>query len=265
MKSKINSSNLQTLLFFILLIAAAAFAGDKDDPEWIKTFQDVKSLMESSDSYRAISYINNLSEPDSVAGIYSRLVDDFYWKEKNLPHVISISRAGIQYCLTKSDELKVSDPILAREIKKKARIISYNLASFTWPGWDEKGIIISHSDILIGLDAARLNLRLVKELNEDDEKLSVAYRGIGAQLIAVQKYNKAIEAFESSKEHARLAGDKMGELLANGYIGITMIIAGDTAGNELLGHAIKELEKLNNEDAKFFIEQFNTALNVFIK
>ncbi len=265
MKSRIKLSNLQTFFFALLFLAAAALAGDKDDPVWTKTFQNVKSLMGSSDSYQAISYINNLGEPDSVAEIYSRLVNDFYWKEKNLPHVIIMARAGIQYCLTKSDELKMPEPILAREIKKKARIISYNLASFSWPGWDEKGINIGHSDIIIGLDAARLNLRLVKELNEDDGKLSVAYWGIGAQLIAVQKYDEAIETFESSKEHARLAGEQMGQLLADGYIGITKIISGEEEGNELLGQAIKELEKLDNEDANFFIEQFNTALNVFIK
>ena len=57
----------------------------------------------------------------------------------------------------------------------------------------------------------------------------------------------------------------MGELLAEGYIGITKIASGDETGREILGQATKELEEFDNEDSKFYIEQFNTALNVFIK
>ncbi len=254
----------QNLIFVFFLFVSAA-AGDIDDSVGEKTLKDVTSLLENSDSFQAISYINNIGDADTVAEIYSNLVLDFYWKEKNLPYVITLARAGIQYCLAKADEFKLADPTRADEMKKKARIISYNLASFTWPGWGEKGIAIGHSDILIGLDAARLNLRLVRELNEDDKKLSVAYWAIGAQLLAVQKYDEAIEAFDSSKEHDRLAGDRMGELLAEGYIGITKIASGDETGREILGQATKELEEFDNEDSKFYIEQFNTALNVFIK
>ncbi len=253
----------QSLIFVFFLFVSAA--GGNDDSVGEKTLRDVTSLLENSDSFQAISYINNIGEPDTVAEIYSNLVLDFYWKEKELPYVVTIARAGIQYCLAKADEFKLTDPTRADEMKKKARIISYNLASFTWPGWDQKGIAIGHSDILIGLDAARLNLRLVRELNEDDKKLSVAYWAVGAQLLAVQKYDEAIEAFDSSKEHARQAGDRMGELLADGYIGITKTASGDEEGREILAQATKELEKFDNEDSKFYIEQFNTALNVFIK
>jgi len=252
------------LITFSILITPA-FTNEEDDPARAKIFQNVKSMLENSDSYQVIGYINSLGEPDSVAEIYSNLVMDFYWKEKSLPHVITIARAGIQFCLTKADELQDMETILSREMKKKARIISYNLASFTWPGWDEKGIVITNSDILIGLDAARLNLRLVRELGEDDLKISIAWWAVGAQLMAVQKYDKALEAFQSSKEHAHLAGDNTNELLADGYIGVTKTIAGDKDGNKILGQAIEELKKLNTEDSKFFIEQLNTVLNVFIK
>jgi hypothetical protein len=259
-----NRAAIWGSLFFIVFLFVSAACEDIN-PAAEKTFNDVKSLLDSADSYQAIGYIDNLGTPDTVAGIYSQLVLDFYWKEKNLPDVITIARAGLQYCLTKADELKSSAPELARELKKKARVISYNLASFTWPGWDEKGIPIGHSDIQIGLDAARLNLRLVKELNEGEDKLAVAYWALGAQLMADQKYSEANAAFAQSKAHARFAGDRMNELLADGYIAINRIITGDEDGNKLLGNAIEELKGMHNEDADFFVEQFNTALNVFIK
>ncbi len=255
----------QILIFVFFLFVSAAHTDDQTDPAYEKTYNQVKSLLDSADSYQAIGYIDNLGTPDTVAGIYSQLILDFYWKEKNLYDVIAIARAGLQYCLTKADELKLSDPELAKELKKKARVISYNLASFTWPGWDEKGIAIGHSEILIGLDAAKVNLRLVKELNEGEDKLAVAYWALGAQLMADQKYTEANSAYAQSKAHARFAGDRMNELLADGYIAINRIITGDEDGNKLLGNAIEELKGMNNEDADFFVEQFNTALNVFIK
>jgi len=257
--------NLIFIVFIFALFISAANADDQANPAMEKIFNKVKTLLDSTDSYQAIDFINSLGEPDSVAQIYSSLILDFYWKEKNLPAVITIARAGIQYSLSQAEEFELTDPIRAKEIKRKARIISYNLASFTWPGWDEKGIPVGHSDILIGLDAARLNLRLVKELNEGDDKLSVAYWGLGAQLMALQKYNEANSAFAQSKAHARFAGDRMNELLADGYIAINKILSGDENGKKLLGSAIKELEQMKNEDADFFIGQFNTVLNVFIK
>ena len=150
-------------------------------------------------------------------------------------------------------------------MKVSARRISYNLASFTWPGWGEKDLLITPADIEVGLDAARLNVRLVGELNEGDTPHSIAYWGLGAQLIAVQKYDEALKAFKKSKDYAHNAGEKLSELLADGYIGITMIVSGDESGQEILGETIKKLNAIGSEDALYFVEQFNTAMNVFIK
>jgi hypothetical protein len=67
----------QFLLFVLFLLVPGANADDDIGLVYKKTFDEVKSLLDSADSYQAIGYINNLGEPDSVAGIYSELVIDF--------------------------------------------------------------------------------------------------------------------------------------------------------------------------------------------
>lgn len=248
-----------------LLIANCTFADDKDDANRKEIFNNTKSLLISSDSYQATGFINSLGEPDSVAEYYSFLVERFYWQEKNLPNVIILAQGGIHYCLLKSAELRMDQPEQAMKLKKKARVISYNLASFCWPGWVEEGINIGHENIITGLDAAMLNIRLVKELNEGNLEHAYAYWIYGAQLLALQKYDEAIGAFRLSGEYAADENDRLNKLLAEGYVAITKIASGDSDGRKLLGDTIEALNKMDNDDARYFIGQFNTALGVFIK
>lgn len=252
-------------LAIMLLSCSLGMAQNEADSVRVKIFEKVRTFIDDQNFFGAVSYIQAQGKPEEVAKTYERLVLDFYWQSKSIPDVISLARAGLQYCLTEAERLKQSNPEGATELKQSAKRISYNLASFTWPGWDEKGCVITHQDILIGLDAARLNLRLVNELKDGDEAMSVAYWGLGAQLIATQQYDQALESFDMAKKYARSAGSKLDELLADGYIGVTMIISGDEKGHEKLGEAIKKLKEDGSEDALFFIEQFNTAMNVFIK
>ncbi|PKK83736.1 MAG: hypothetical protein CVT49_06875 [candidate division Zixibacteria bacterium HGW-Zixibacteria-1] len=236
-----------------------------EDSTRIRTYEKVKTLIEDQNFFGAVTYVQSLGKPEEVAKVYEKLVLDFYWKAKSIPDVVSIARAGLQYCLTEAERIKQENPEEAAALKESAKKMSYNLASFTWPGWDEKGYVITHQDILVGLDAARLNVRLVHELNNGDEAISIAYWGLGAQLIATQQYDQALDAFDKSRKYAISAGNRLNELLAEGFIGVTMIISGDEKGRDKLGEAVKKLNEVGSEDALFFVGQFNTALNVFIK
>ncbi|MEW5923496.1 MAG: hypothetical protein AB1746_05865 [Candidatus Zixiibacteriota bacterium] len=257
------------VLILVCAVPALAYPNDevsgKSENMTSQIYERCSQLIKDGNFFGAVSDIQSQGKPEEVAKVYEKLVLDFYWQAKSIPDVVSIARAGLQYCLTEAERLRQSDPEGATELKQSAKRISYNLASFTWPGWDEKGCVITHQDILIGLDAARLNLRLVNELKDGDEAMSIAYWGLGAQLIAIQQYDPALEAFDMAKKYARSAGSQLNELLADGYIGVTMIITGDGKGHEKLGQIVKKLREIGSEDALFFIEQFNTALNVFIK
>jgi hypothetical protein len=255
------------LAALLIITCAGSSAADenKDDAARAAFFKNIKTLLEKADSYSVFEFIQTREDPVEAAEIYSDLVSDFYWKDKDLHKSISFAGAGIQYCLIKAGELETIQPETAEELKDQAKVISYNLASFAWPGWDEEGIVIGSTEIAAGLDAAWLNLRLVRELNKDNLELSNAWWVVGAQLLASQKYDEAVKAFESSMNSAHLASDRINKLLAQGFVGTAMIVGGNEDGHQILGNVIKALSELNSEEGRFVIDQLNTALNVFIK
>ncbi len=267
MKKKLRAGFCLIFILCIIFPVQEALCQQKDTEDRAMVLNKVKALLKEHDTFKAIEYINDQGEPQTVAKIYSNLVNDFYWKEKAFSEVITFSRAGIQYCLTKAQEIAKDDVEKVVQLKTTAKIISYNLASYTWPGWDEKGISISQSDLLVGLDAAKLNLRLAFELKKGAVPLSMAYWVLGAQYLALANYDEAIKAFISSKEKAEEGNNKMNDLLASGYIGVTKIIQGSqkVEGEKELDKAIKEFKKLNTKDSEFYIEQLKTVLKIFAK
>ena len=236
-----------------------------DDPERAKVLKEVKSLLQKNDTFKAIEFVNSQGEPETVAKRYLDLVMDFYWKEHALPQVIIFASAGIQYSITKAQELAKEESEKAVQLRSIAKTMAYNLASFTWPGWDEEGIVISKADLVTGLDAAKLNLRLALELKKGSVPLSNAYWVLGAQYLAAQEYDEAIEGFVSAKEKAQEANDNASELMNLGYIGIAKVIGRShkVEGERQFDEAIEGLKKLNTKDAKFYINQLKTALKVF--
>jgi hypothetical protein len=167
------------------------------------------------DTFTAIEYLDQQDDPLTVANVYSTLVMRLYWEDKNLPAVVAIARAGIQYGLTAA--AMASDHDLAMEIKSVAKEVAYNLASFTWPGWDEPGMIISQSDVAIGLDAAKTNLRLADELKKGDLPLSRAYWMLGRHYLASGHLDKAKACFAKAENFAIAASAEADRLLAQGF------------------------------------------------
>nr|MBN2277859.1 hypothetical protein [candidate division Zixibacteria bacterium] len=230
-----------------------------------ETFAAVKNMLESQDLYKAFDYVNSPGDPEQVGEHYSNLLNDFYWKDKNLYHVKAFGQAGIHYCLSQAEILRTQDSNRSVALKNQAKVIAFNLASCVWPGWNEPGIIISSEDCRLGLEAAKLNLRLATELGDDDLKMSNSYWMVGAQYLANQKYDEAAASFEKSREMAHRAGEKEYEFMAEGYLAITGIISGDKTGHDRLGEATRKLTEIGSDDALFFLDQFNTVLNTFIK
>src|SRR5689334_18332785 len=121
--------------------------------------QTVTTLLREQDSYAAIEHLERQPDPLAVARTYGDLVRHLYWKEKELPAVIAMARAGIQHGIAAARAVEASDPDQAYQLRSSAKGLAYDLGSFTWSGWDEPGIIIDPSQEAIGLDAARANLR----------------------------------------------------------------------------------------------------------
>ncbi|MGE3315318.1 MAG: hypothetical protein AB7O26_09390 [Planctomycetaceae bacterium] len=221
-------------------------------------------LCREQDSFAAIAAV--AAEPDPLAAtrFFHEIMRDLYWKEKDLPAAIAFGRAGLQHGLFAAASIDASNPTLAIEIRSAAKGMAYDLASFTWDGWDEKGIAITRSDLEIGLDAAKTNLRLAQELKKDDLPLARAHWMLGAQQLSAGAYDSAIASFQRSVEFARATHSEGDELLARGDIAIVNLCRSEgTDGAAALEQVKSQLA--NIKEGEFFIEQLDTALRVFLK
>jgi hypothetical protein len=252
-------------LGLICAVAADGASQEKEDAEKAKVLAEVKKLLAESDSFKVIEYMNARGEPVEVGMAYLNLAMDFYWKEKAVPEMVTIGRAGIQYCLTKAQELDKDDPETANKLRGIAIPLAYNLGAFTWPGWNEPGITLTSADIAAGFDAAKLDLRLAQELKRGPDIEANSYWLLGAHYIAARKYKEAIGAFETQMAKAKEAGDKANELLALGYVGIAKIVEGKDKdeGQKQFDEAIKGFERSDLEDAEFFTKQLKDVLKFF--
>ncbi len=178
-----------------------------------------------------------------------------------MPTMILIARAGIQFGLTQA-ATGTTNPDLAYQLRSVAKAIAYNLASFTWPGWDEPGMPLGITDIKIGLDAARTNLRLAQELDKGDLPLCRAYWMVAAQEMAVKNYIQAKNHFDQAAHHAELANEKPEALLCQGFACLCVSLSQEATGAKENLAAIKaELAPL--EHGSDFIAQIETAARVF--
>ena len=163
----------------------------------------------------------------------------------------------IQHTLNLAEQ----NPNMAMQYKTAAIPMTYNLAANTWSGWGEDSAAVEEHHRLLGLEAARLNIDLAKDVGLGPERRKNGYWVLGAHLTEAGNYTDAIDAFEVSRDFARRAGDEEAELMAQGWIHMANTLAGVDETEQLA--AIKhELEALG-DDGAFFASQFAVAYGVF--
>jgi hypothetical protein len=123
---------------------------------------EIARLVQSGDTYAALQHVQREGTPREIAARFHEIVRDLYWSTKQLPAVVAVARGGIHYCLIKMDE--ATDAEERAFFGSQAKMLANNLASFVWPGWNEAAVSPTTCDVAIGLDAAKLNLRLAIEL-----------------------------------------------------------------------------------------------------
>ncbi len=227
--------------------------------------EQLLALLKSSDSYVAIEFLNQHEDLAAAAVAYRELLRHLYWEAKDIPRVIIIARAGIQFGLEKGATVAAANPELAYELKSQAKALAYDLASFTWPGWDETGIAPGATDTALGLDAALTNLRLAHELDKGSLPLSRAHWMLAAHLLAQDDPAAARAQFEQAERFAAEAEQQAEQLLCAGFAGLCGILldADDEQTLEELNAAKKALQEVEHGHA--FIDQIETARRVFSK
>ncbi len=254
----------KTALLVLMLLIPALPATAAPDAAAVMT--KVRALIADQDVYAAIEYVQSLGAPPVVARAYGQLVMDLYWKAKDVPAVVVMGRAGILYALTKAHELEATSSEKAAPWFGQAKMIAYNVGSFTWPGWAEKGVTTGPADVRAGRQAAELNLRLAIKLGVPSDKLSAAHWLVGAHLLTANEHAAAVRAFTTAGKLSQDAKDLAGEQMNAGYVGIGLILSGaEPRGRKALDAAVKKLTAIGSDDAKFYAKQLTDVLKALQK
>ena len=257
-----------------LLVITGAFATTvgtaeaQTDPraERAALVAEISELLAEGDSFVAIERIESGDDAKAVARRYFYLVVDLY-SERKVAEMIGVGRIGIHYLLNQSRAHAGKDEKAAAWFKNLAQMTSFNLASNLWPGWGDEGITITKEQQAFGFDMARLDLRLVEEMNLPKDKLSTATWVVGIHHLAAARYAEGKTTLVKAREHAEASGSEETRLMVEGYIAIAEILEGKDpdAGREHFAATRQALQKLGTEDAKFYAQQHQDVLEVLLE
>jgi len=150
--------------------------------------------LSKGDLDRLLDLLSTPEKLESALDEADKVLRDAYWQDKNLGIVAWLGQVI----------LPLAYRPVSTEAKSKIKTISYNVASFLWPGWDEPGVIISKDQQDLGAQAAELNLRLADELDKPVIAKSRAHWMMGGYLLTQREFGRAAQSFATA---ARLAGD----------------------------------------------------------
>jgi hypothetical protein len=220
--------------------------------------------LDEADTFAAIEFLNQQPKPLAVAAAYNDLVKELYWRRKNVASVVAISRAGIQYCSDQAEMAAASDMEKSYTLRSAAKQLAFNLASYTWPGWNEPDIKLQPLQVETGLDAARQNLRLALELDKGDLPLSRAYWMLGGHLLAARALADAEANFRWAAMYAVRADAPADEMLAHAFASLAYwMLKPQSAGHRLTYE--KAWERLAVlEDGEALQLQLDNARSVFM-
>ncbi len=228
------------------------------------------TIAHNHDLFTALDHLHSSGTPTQVATLYDQLLRDAYWKHKNLPLATTLATAGIHFCLTHAHHAHLTpDPSLATSLKSSAKALAYNLASFTWPGWDEPGISPTPADIALGHEAAKLNLRLALELQKPPDKIRNAHWLLGAHLLAAPtpdhlqhaliQFQRALPPDPSNPT----APPDPDHPLYQGYILLTQLLLQHPTAEQQWTTHLDTLQSTPNEANQFALTQLTTARRIF--
>lgn len=219
---------------------------------------DNAAMVGASDGpFAALRALAGITDPSEIAAAHREAMKKTYWDAKDLTLSVAFAYAGISRMLAIAEGLADDDAYAARS---EAKAMLYDLASFSWPGWDEPGIHISPTDAEAGLSAARSNLALALELDKPDLAVSRAHWMLGAHLLTAGEFEAAIDEFESAAKAADRAAADPEIVLYRAFAALAALARGDAEAANDLETALERFGPLEHGD--MFREQVETARRV---
>jgi hypothetical protein len=213
-------------------------------------------ILRKSDAYAAVAErIGRQGSVDEIAKRFSEESNELYWKKRDISGAILIGQCGIIYCLERAEGC---DGEVAERLRGAAKGMAFNVASFAWLGWDEKGITITAAHLDAGRMAAKLNLEMAVQLRRGAKPMMNAHWMIGAYHLADGQTDQAVAAFEEAGNFAEQAEDAAAVGMCRGYVALARGDDGKFA------EALTTLRRIGSEDAGFYADQLETAKRVFV-
>lgn len=207
-------------------------------------------------AFAAIAELATVADVDAAAEGYSQAMRQAYWEAKDLSLATAMAYAGCSRLLAAATD---ADEDRAYRLRSAAKGLMYDLASFTWPGWDEAGIDIAPSDAAAGLAAARANLAMAVELGKGDLPVSRGQWMLAAHLLTAGDHAAAADHFSEARRLADAAGASAEARLADAFIALTRLAAGTGEADDL-DTAVAGLEA--TDDGPSLVGQVVTARSV---
>lgn len=206
----------------------------------------------------SIAALAAVADTSDAADAYGQAMKSAYWEHHDVALVTAIAYAGAGRLLALAEE--ADDPDEAHEAKTAVRGLMYDLASFSWPGWDEPGVSISSDAQAAGLSAARACFALTAELGMEDLARSRAHWMLGAHLLMAAAPVEAGDQFSLAGQAADRAGADAEVSLSSGFAALAALAAGAAGAEDALVSALDELRAVDGGD--MFVEQVETARRV---
>lgn len=210
----------------------------------------------SEGAFGAIAELAVVDDPAESAAAHRAAMKAAYWEHRDLTLAVAVAYAGTSRLAAMAAHL---DGDAAYAARSEAKAMMYDLASFSWPGWDEPGIEISSTDAAAGRAAARSNLVLALELEKPDLAVSRAHWMLGAHLLTAGEHAAATEEFAAAVTNATSAGAEVEADLAAAFRALTALAAG-TGDEAALAAMLDALS--GHEHGPDFVDQVTTARRV---
>lgn len=141
-----------------------------------------------------------------------------------------------------------------------AKMTAFNIASFTWPGWNEGEI--EENDREVGYQFSRLHMKISEQLDLPPDKRANACWIGAAHEMAAKNYAVARSLFSRAKVLGEESDNEETALMNQGWLLVIDILQGDIEARSELKELHGRLTKLG-EDGKFYAGQYDDALKVF--
>lgn len=175
----------------------------------------------------------------------------FYWEKKDLTTYVVLTK----HLLATAIEISKGKGKYSEEFGDRVLGLGYDLASMTWPGWDEEGIEVTEELRKVGLSASKMIVEFADSRNSPEEVRHNNYWLYGAHLLTDGNTCAAKEAWQRSLEldpHNNGAGMNAWILLADAI---------ETGKFTSLETKLKELD-VSKKPLPDTANQIRTALSV---